>query len=125
MACNDDYCDIETEDTFEDREDWAEECRIIQERLPRWERLVQLAEECAELGQAALKLYRATTGENWTPMQEDEAERHFREEIADVLTCLFVFEDYLTRVTTDAGIADILHSKLKRWAERLTAGKEK
>ena len=44
--------------------------------------LRQLAEECNELSQAALKLIRARRKE--TPMREDEAREHLVEEIADV-----------------------------------------
>lgn len=44
--------------------------------------LRQLAEECNELAQAALKLIRARRKE--TPMREDEAREHLIEEIADV-----------------------------------------
>ena len=44
--------------------------------------LRQLAEECCELAQAALKVIRAKHKE--TPMRMDEAEEKFLEEVADV-----------------------------------------
>lgn len=44
--------------------------------------LRQLAEECAELAQAALKRIRASRGE--TPVAEGEAAEAFAEEMADV-----------------------------------------
>lgn len=55
------------------------------------EMLCQLAEECMELGEAALKLRRAMTGINPTPITTDEAKKDFEEEVAAVLlvlTCL-------------------------------------
>lgn len=51
--------------------------------------LRQLAEECTELAQAALKLIRSRRKE--TPMREDEAREHLIEEIADV----FVMADFV------------------------------
>ena len=48
----------------------------------------QLAEECAELGQAALKMARILRGENPTPVTEDEASAMVLEEAADVLICM-------------------------------------
>lgn len=44
--------------------------------------LRQLAEECCELGQAALKMVRARNGE--TPVRETEAREKLIEELADV-----------------------------------------
>lgn len=43
-----------------------------------------LAEECAELAQAALKMSRIVRGENPTPVKEGVAVVHLAEEIADV-----------------------------------------
>ena len=50
--------------------------------------LEQLAEECAELGQAALKMARVLRKENPTPMTETEASDMIIEEAADVLICI-------------------------------------
>jgi len=50
--------------------------------------LEQLAEECAELAQAALKLSRAMRGENPTPVGSDEARYALVEEMADVQLCI-------------------------------------
>lgn len=52
--------------------------------------LRQTAEECAELGHAALKLVRAYKEE--TPMTAEEAEDHFVEEVGDVCACIRVLE---------------------------------
>ena len=53
----------------------------------------QLAEECAELGHAALKLIRAKKRE--TPMPVQDAQQALIEEIADVRVMLFVLEKML------------------------------
>ena len=120
MGCNNDFCDIDAEDTFEAipaRQ--FKEYRIITESLPREERLAQLAEECAELSQAALKLRRALTGGNPTTTAETEAEHCMAEEIADVLTCLIVAGDYITSVTAHDYIEAIRQYKQTRWARRI------
>lgn len=49
--------------------------------------LEQLAEECAELGKAALKLARIERNENPTPVTKEEALKNLREEYTDVVQC--------------------------------------
>ena len=49
--------------------------------------LEQLAEEAAELAQAALKCARIERGENPTPVTESEAYKNLVEEYTDVETC--------------------------------------
>lgn len=49
--------------------------------------LEQLAEECAELGKAALKLARIARKENPTPVKKEEALENLREEYTDVVQC--------------------------------------
>lgn len=49
--------------------------------------LEQLAEECAELGKAALKMARIFRRENPTPVTEDDAELALIEEYTDVVQC--------------------------------------
>lgn len=56
--------------------------------------LEQLAEECAELGQAALKLARVLRKENPTPVTSAEAQKNLSEEFTDVLTCAAEFRLY-------------------------------
>ena len=46
---------------------------IVYLSLSREELLAQLAEECSEAAQAALKLRRAGSGENPTPVSEEDA----------------------------------------------------
>lgn len=50
-------------------------------------RYESLAEECAELAQAALKMARLIRGENPTPIKRGEAEANLQEEFTDVISC--------------------------------------
>lgn len=54
--------------------------------------LEQLAEEAAELSQAALKLARVLRGENPTPVTSEEAWDHMAEEYTDVYQCAMELE---------------------------------
>lgn len=81
--------------------------------LPVRDLLEQLAEESAELSQAALKLIRAKgMSQNPTPISEVEALASLIEEVNDVLIILVIL-----------GLADqsAVHDwrKLARWAERI------
>lgn len=83
--------------------------------------LEQLAEECAELGKAALKLARIIRGENPTPVTEEEAEKNLREEIIDVLVCM----DICQPSRSDFYLKDIYYTeKLDRWKQRIREMKE-
>ena len=88
----------------------------IKDYLPEKEILAQLAEECAELAQAALKLRRALDGTNPTPKSEENCREAFREEIADVLLCLSEIED-----TWIGRVGYYTNTKRKRWLQRLEA----
>lgn len=50
--------------------------------------LEQLAEECMELGKAALKKARVIRGENPTPVTMEAADKNLIEETTDVMICL-------------------------------------
>lgn len=77
--------------------------------------LEQLAEECAELCQAALKLARIYRGENPTPVDGDAAFYAVKEEAADVELCLEVVQPCV-----DLGVKKLMkREKLDRWVERL------
>ena len=78
-------------------------------------RLEQLAEECAELGHAALKLARILRGENPTPVSEAEAREALVREIADVMVCTDALTD--TRMLRDIG--SYCTEKKDRWEQRL------
>ena len=56
----------------------------VRDLLTETELLAQLAEECAELAKAALKLRRAIDKTNPTPITEKEAREQLTEEVSDV-----------------------------------------
>mgnify|MGYP004727320169 FL=1 len=87
----------------------------IKQHIPQDELLTQLAEECAELSQAALKLRRALTGINPTPVTAEEARRNLVEEAADVYNVLGLLLDAEDNVE----IYDIIRRKKARWLNRL------
>ena len=86
-------------------------------------KLEQLAEEAAELSQAALKLIRAKgLSNNVTLVDKKEALDNVKKEIIDVLMCVkacgFEFGD--------VSMVEAMENSLKwiRWAERLKAAKK-
>nr|DAQ85481.1 MAG TPA: triphosphate pyrophosphohydrolase [Caudoviricetes sp.] len=89
--------------------------RVIRDHLSEEDILCQLAEEAAEVSQAALKLRRAITRTNPTPIDAETAKNKLLEEIADVVITLDVM----------MGDADwnviwaFSVRKLDRWVERL------
>lgn len=86
---------------------------LIKKQMPVTELLAGLAEECAELAQAALKLRRVFDGTNPTPVKEEDAIERFYEEIADVKL-------YCSQLDIPARyISEIMDRKQKRWEERL------
>ena len=89
----------------------------IRQLMPREELLAQLAEECDELGHAALKLRRAITGKNPTPVTEDEATEMILEETADLELCLMVLE--YDRPLPAGKIKMYIERKADRWLRRL------
>lgn len=93
--------------------------RVIWRKLGTRERLEALAEEAAELSQAALKMIRAyRLGEkvNPTPLTPEEALENLFEEIADVeLAAEMLVDTYVNR----GKIEKIKEEKRKRWAKRL------
>ena len=94
----------------------------IQNELGDAEILAGLAEECAELGQAALKLRRVLDGKNPTPKTLEEAKENLLEEIADVANCV----SELSIISDDDMDAAALlgEEKIIRWAERLRDASE-
>jgi len=87
----------------------------IKQHIPQDELLAQLVEECAELSQAALKLRRALTGINPTPVTADEARKNLVEEAADVYNVLGLLLD----AVDNAEIYSIIRRKKERWLKRL------
>lgn len=96
-----------------------EECPIdaIRDIMPLAEIMTQLAEECTELAQAALKFRRTLSNANPTPVGRKEAENKLLEEIADVKLCLHVagFEAVRHKIQVNRTIS----AKAERWLNRL------
>ena len=77
--------------------------------------LEQLAEECTELGKAALKMARIIRKDNPTPVTIEQAKENLCEESGDVITCIEMLKS-----------ADVLfvddnerNAKIKRWKNRI------
>lgn len=83
------------------------------QELPCEDKLIQLAEESAELAQAAAKLVRAIR--NQTPLTPAEALDMLTEEAADVYNCCEVLR--LDKIK----IRQIARRKMARWEARLNA----
>lgn len=98
--------------------------RLIMQKLGARERLEVLAEEAAELSQAALKMiraYRMGGAVNPTPVTAKEAVENLVEEVADVeLAVEALGLCYMNR----GKIEKIKEEKRNRWLERLK-GEEK
>lgn len=88
--------------------------------LPQDELLLQLAEEAAELSQAAMKLRRVMDGRNPTPVGYQMAVKNLNEEMADVLLCA----DQISSLD-DGQITRTKKSKMARWLDRLKAARRK
>lgn len=76
----------------------------------------QLAEECAELCQATLKMTRSLRGDNPTPIKWDEARKAIEEEYTDVELCADILG-----LKSNPYIAT---EKLDRWVERIKEKEE-
>lgn len=87
--------------------------------LPITEILAQLAEEAAELSQAALKCRRALDGTNPTPKSVSECLDNLNEELADVTLCTELIDE-LRNDNAIRSRARIIAEKGKRWEERLS-----
>lgn len=90
-----------------------EKLEYIRKNLSSPAQLEQLAEECAELGRAALKLARKHRGENPTPVYMPDVVENLYEEAADVLLCLTV--EGFDRDNLEAR----QRRKLERWYHRV------
>ena len=87
--------------------------------------LCQIAEEAAELAQAALKLRRAITGTNPTPVSYEDAIYNLIEEYGDVVGA---FMAYAKKSEIDTEVYELsnenIESKFYRWAQRIKEGKK-
>lgn len=98
--------------------------RYIASRLSQEDILCQLAEEAAELSQAALKLRRAITGTNPTPIPEEAAIDNLFTELTDVMLAREAYFESYTKdkrhlTPPDDYVRAIADVKLRRWVERL------
>lgn len=78
--------------------------------------LEQLAEESAELAQAALKMARKIRNENPTPKSHSDCVANLQEEIADVELCISILPAALN---DPAEVGRTMSAKHRRWNERL------
>jgi len=101
----------------EPNEDLTEAGKFVAGRMLSAEVLTQLAEEAAELAQAALKLRRTITPHNPTPVTEEEALACLKEELADVQNCAELVRNSFG--IQQALVDDRAHEKMERWAKRL------
>jgi NTP pyrophosphatase (non-canonical NTP hydrolase) len=92
--------------------------KFIRTTVPMDELLAGLAEEAAELAQAALKYRRSFTFANPTPTTPEDARAALLEEIADVELYLSILGFYKDKSDINA-LADHTRSKLARWVARL------
>ena len=97
----------------------------IAENLSDEDILCQIAEEASELAQAALKLRRALTGTNPTPVGVSEAQNNLIEEYGDVLGAFLVLAikyDSVNDINT--AVNANIDTKYQRWAQRIKEGKK-
>ena len=89
---------------------------VVADVIPEPALYEQLAEECSELAQAALKKARKLRNENYTPKTMDEIDADILEEYNDVRLCAMV----LNLNENPWSITN----KLNRWIRRNTEGVE-
>ena len=97
----------------------------IAENLSEEDILCQIAEEAAELAQAALKLRRAITQTNPTPVTVEKAAGNLVEEYGDTVGACVVY--FMKHGLIDRKYVDILeksNTKYSRWAQRIKEGKK-
>lgn len=92
----------------------------ISDFLPQTELLAMLAEEAAELSQAALKLRRVLDGSNPTPVGYQLAKKRLIEEAADVELSMRMIHALDDRREIEVIKAD----KYMRWMSRLKESRE-
>lgn len=89
---------------------------VITDIIPEPALYEQLAEECSELAQAALKKARKLRGENHTPKTMEEIDADISEEYNDVLVC--------AKVLNLGENSKLMDRKMKRWIRRNAKVKE-
>ena len=97
----------------------------IAESLSDEDILCQIAEEAAELSKAALKLRRAITGTNPTPVTAEKAADNLIEEYGDTVVAMTAY--FMKHGMIDRKVRDILEQinpKYSHWAQRIKDGKK-
>ena len=98
--------------------------KYIADNLSEETILRQLAEEAAELAQAALKMCRVLDGTNPTPITERQARNNMLEEIADVQNAFNAYA-YKKRIDFSQSVEEIVSEKRYRWEDRLREKEQK
>ena len=99
--------------------------KFIAEHITEEDILCQIAEEAAELAHAAMKLRRAKSGTNPTPVDSATAIYNILEEFADVYVARRVFQIKCTDLVACQPIIDsITDTKTERWIKRLKEKQE-
>lgn len=101
---------------------------FICDELGEEELLMQLAEECSELSQAALKLRRALNKKNPTPISVEDASKNLLEEYLDVEMVIEIMHQkngfgYL-RLNNLDDLIEEHDKKLDRWIGRINDSKQ-
>lgn len=94
-----------------------EKLQYVIDCLPTEELLCQLAEECNELGHAALKVRRCLDGTNPSRTPKEDAWKNLFEEIADIWLVLHLLG--LDTESMQERYQDIMTEKTDRWADSL------
>ena len=99
-----------------DSKEYLKNLNYVQTHTELRDFLEILAEEAAELAQAALKVIRAEELSNIpTPTSAEEAHKKLIEEVADVQNCL----NALGMSSESRVLGKIMANKMERWVERL------
>ncbi len=96
-----------------------EQKQEIRGKIGETELLAGLAEEAAELAQAALKLRRVIDGSNPTPVTPEQAREALTEEVADVLLYLAILDQVADVAYYLEAPTKYTAEKLRRWLDRL------
>ena len=105
---------FQTFEEYKKMRTFEETINEIKEKVSESGKLTQIAEECAEGAQAALKYYRALNGEG-NEIDAISSKIHLIEELADISVCMDVFMGDYERSVFNM----VYERKLKRWKERL------
>lgn len=95
----------------------------IAAKVSQQSRLMQVAEEAAELIQASMKLVRIKAGDNPAAVSHEQALKNLVEEIADTRNAIDALQ--LDDILPSGAVEEVERAKLDRWFERVKlAGKK-